>query len=58
VSGAVLAHLRDLLRRPPSEAAGAAALLSGCESLLQEMLTGFTERPFRSLRVLRQMGVE
>jgi len=57
VPSAALAHLRALLRRPPTGAAGPSDLLDSCEGLLQEMLTGFTERPFRSLRVLREMGV-
>jgi DNA repair protein RecO (recombination protein O) len=54
---AALAHLRALLRRPPAEAAGEARVHSACEDLLQRLLTGFTERPFRSLGVLDAMGV-
>lgn len=57
VPAPVLAHLRALLHRPPAAAAGEEALLAPCEEFLQTLLTQFTERPFRSLRVLREMGV-
>jgi DNA repair protein RecO (recombination protein O) len=57
VSQRVLAHLRLLLREPPGAAGGEVALLGACEEFLQMLLTQFTERAFRSLRVLRDMGV-
>jgi hypothetical protein len=46
-----------LRREPPGAAGGEAALLGACEEFLQMLLTQFTERAFRSLRVLRDMGV-
>jgi DNA repair protein RecO (recombination protein O) len=54
---AALAHLRALLRRPPAQAAGDGRVLAACENLLQRLLTGFTERPFRSIGVLDALGV-
>jgi DNA repair protein RecO (recombination protein O) len=57
VPAAALTHLRALLHRPPAEAEGEEQLQAACGDLLQQLLTGFTERPFRSLGVLDAMGV-
>jgi len=57
VAAAVLSHLGGFLKLPPTAATGSDPLLVPCEEFLQTLLTGFTERPFRSLRVLREMGV-
>jgi len=53
----VLQQLRSFIRQPPGKVAGGDELLAQCEDFLQLMLTSFTERPFRSLRVLREMGL-
>jgi DNA repair protein RecO (recombination protein O) len=53
----VLQQLRSFIRQPPAAVSGNDDLLVHCENFLQVLLTGFTERPFRSLRVLREMGV-
>jgi DNA repair protein RecO (recombination protein O) len=57
VPPAALAHLRALLQRPPAESEGAARILPACEDFLMRLLTGFTERPFRSLGVIDALGV-
>ncbi|MEE9217531.1 MAG: DNA repair protein RecO [Acidobacteriota bacterium] len=57
VAAEVVRHLRELSRLPPGSAGGEPMLLGPCESFLQLLLTDFTERPFRSLQVLREMGV-
>lgn len=53
----VIEQLRSFMRQPPGQVAGSDDLLAHCEEFLQLLLTSFTERPFRSLRVLREMGV-
>jgi DNA repair protein RecO (recombination protein O) len=57
LAAGVLHQLRAFIRQPPEAARGGADLLARCEDFLQQLLTDFTERPFRSLRVLREMGV-